>query len=200
MANALTIRAASSADGAVKEMEMRYERVSFMTATLLRNIATMRSNGEALRVSGRNMTRTQSRLCFAHGGHRASMGASPGSMGVSPRRWTTARRTASERSRRASLVTMAAASTLAKATAFPCWENRFRIDEGLRRILARYQRNNQARERERERDEGYDEPSVPPIQRKCVADQIFIVGSIIRVLELKVGPLVMIEFERCVHH
>ena len=46
MAKALTTRAASSADGAVKEMEMRYERVSFMTATLLRNIATVRSNGE----------------------------------------------------------------------------------------------------------------------------------------------------------
>ena len=46
MAKALTTRAASSADGAVKEMEMRYARVSFMTATLLRNIAIVRSNGE----------------------------------------------------------------------------------------------------------------------------------------------------------
>ena len=119
MAKALTTRAASSADGAVKEMEMRYERVSFVTATLLRSIATVRSNGEWLRVSGRNLALTQSRLCVAHECELVAPG-------VTPRRLATARRIASERIRRASLLTMAAASTLAKATTLP-WsrENSF---------------------------------------------------------------------------
>ena len=113
MTMALTTCAASSAEDAVKEMEIRYERVSFITVTLLRNIATVRSNGEWLRVSGRTAVRSQSRPRVAHERGGAASG-------LFPSRIATARRTASERIRRASPVTMAAPSTLARATTFPC--------------------------------------------------------------------------------
>ena len=46
MTTALTTCAASSAEDAVKETEMRYERVWFVTTTLLRSLATARSNDE----------------------------------------------------------------------------------------------------------------------------------------------------------
>ena len=169
--------------------------------TLLRSIATTRSNGEWLRVSGRSVARSQLRLRVAHEGDGVALGSFPS-------RVATARRIASERIRRASPVTMAAASTLATATTFAFLTGeQIRIDESLRRILARHQRYDDARERERERDERCDEPSVPHNRRQRVDHQIFIVSPIIRAVEPKTGlfpgslltslwPLLKIELER----
>ena len=187
MTKALTTCAASSAEDAVKEMEMRYERVSFVTTTLLRNIATVRSNGEWLRVSGRNACPKPIEALRRPRARRAGLGILPESLCDRPQDRIGADQTSLTGDKGRAVDACQGYDFLLLTG------EQIRIDESLRRILARHQRYDDAREHERERDERYDEPSVPHNRRWCAGDQIFIVGSIIRALELKIGPFLMIE-------
>ena len=73
------------------------------------------------------------------------------------------------------------------------------IDKSLGRVLARQQRYDYARGYKDKNDERCDKPLMSPDRQHCAGGNILIVRPKIRARELKTLPLVMIEFQRCVH-